>query len=844
MALQYVTPDGTLIVPGAYATYKVAPNNAGLAATGVLFAVGESDAGPSYAEEGNSLYLNAFGPDQKADVVSKYASGALVDAYNMAVAAMADDNIPGAFNRMVMVKTNTGVKSSSVITSLALTDGTAAGSNYGTLLAKLSGKNGNLISRSITAAAQEILPTTGPIVLASPSASTTANFRVNGGAIATASLTTGETPAAIVAAIDALTGVAATGGVSRGTIISTGSVVFTHDTGMAAHVAGTFLVTPTVGDTVLIPTLSAFTTANEGTYVVVAATSVRIDLYKVLDAAASTTTAPTTETVSIGGATDLVAYSPAVISLEATNPIAGLGKSLEIADTSTGAFSSLCYVALPAAYMNSGLPAASIATFVSKSNAPHLITPTSEYVAQFNLIRQVDGTNQTIATGGDVILTLGYVGTTASAVIAGSTMTITLTGGVSSALSPITVNLGDFTTVADLCQYLSTIPGFTAAPALSPKGAVPSINLDDGTYTFATDKGVNTGRIKADGYFVATALINTSTLVNIYPPGTATKLAGLPQTTSAAFLSGGSRGATLQSDIQGAFDALQNVRGNFLVPLFSNDSAYDISNGTTDASSSYSIASILASARAHCLQMSTLKRGKPRQAFLSVWDTFLNDRNTSSNLNSARCVVFGQGCKDLDANGSLRSFGPWATAVKLAAGQAAGGYRDMTGKFVAISGLIDPPGYNNQSLTDRENALLSGLCVLIHEEDGGYTVVSDQTTYTADSNFIFNSFQAIYAADTVASTAQKNMERAFKGQSLADVSASTGLWVLGNILDELKAAKFICPSDDAPKGYKNLVVKVVGGNAMVCSGEIKVSTGIKFIPISFLISAVQQSAQG
>jgi hypothetical protein len=242
--------------------------------------------------------------------------------------------------------------------------------------------------------------------------------------------------------------------------------------------------------------------------------------------------------------------------------------------------------------------------------------------------------------------------------------------------------------------------------------------------------------------------------------------------------------------------------------------------------------------------MSTLKRGKPRQAFLSVWDTFLNDRNTSSNLNSARCVVLPQGCKDLDANGSLRSFGPWATAVKLAAGQAAGGYRDMTGKFVAISGLIDPPGYNNQSLTDRENALLGGLCVLIHEEDGGYTVVSDQTTYTADSNFIFNSFSACYSADVVAATASKKMERAFKGQSLADVSASTGVWVLGNILDELKAAKYICPSDDAPKGYKNIVVKILNGNTMVVSAEIKVSTGIKFIPISFLVTAVQQTAQG
>src|ERR1019366_428110 len=287
----------------------------------------------------------------------------------------------------------------------------------------------------------------------------------------------------------------------------------------------------------------------------------------------------------------------------------------------------------------------------------------------------------------------------------------------SSSLSPITVNLSNYNTVADLCQYLGTLGGFTAAPAVASKGWVPSINLDDGTYTFATDKGVNTGRIKADGYFVASAVINGSTLTNIVPPGVATKLDGLPAVSSSAFFTGGSRGATTQAAIQGAFDALMDVRGNFLVPLFSNDAALDISNGVTDPSSSYSIASTISAARAHVLQCSTLKRGKPRQAFLSTWDTFLNDKNTASNVNSARCVVFFQGVKDTDANGNLRSFAPWGMAVKAAAGQAAGGYRDMTGKFINISGVIDPVGYNNQSLSNREDALLAGLCPVIHEED-------------------------------------------------------------------------------------------------------------------------------
>jgi hypothetical protein len=176
--------------------------------------------------------------------------------------------------------------------------------------------------------------------------------------------------------------------------------------------------------------------------------------------------------------------------------------------------------------------------------------------------------------------------------------------------------------------------------------------------------------------------------------------------------------------------------------------------------------------------------------------------------------------------------------------QAAGGYRDMTGKFVNISGVIDPVGYNNQSLSKREDALLAGLCPVIHEEDGGYTFVSDQTTYSFDSNFVFNSFQAVYAADTVAMTAQKRMGKQFKGASLADVNAAVGLSALRNILDELRQAKYIAPSADAPAGYKNLSVKILNGNTMVCSGEIKVATGIKFIPIAFLVTSIQDSATG
>lgn len=847
MAFQYVTSSGTLIIPGAYTELNVSPQNAGLGTTGVLMLVGESDSGPSYVDEGSDLYKNSFGPDQKDAIVAKYQSGPIVDAYCLATAASADPQIQGAFSRIIVAKTNQGVKATTPLLALGKANGTAAGgtagSAYGTLSAVIAGASGNLIVSSVTAETAETGPTTGAFILASPAATTTVNFRVNGGAAATASLASGDSPAAMVSTINGLAaGVTASGGVSRGTVFNTTTAVFTADSGMSAHITGTFVNSPHAGDIIVIKAGGAFATVNEGTYWCSSVGTGTFSVYKLYDGnGTSPMPAPVDDLTVTAAPADLVAYSPVTIALTSSGtPIAGLGKSLEIANTSTGTFSSLCFVAPASTAPVGSVPAA--ATFVSVTGTSYVITASSEYQAKLNLTRQVDNTNQQITFGGRAVLTMGYVGTTAQAVISGTTMTLTLVGGASSAISPVTINLSNYSTVADLCQYLNTLAGFTAAPALANIGYVASINLDDGTYNFATDKGANTCRIKADGYFAALNITNNSTLVSIVPPGVATKLDGLPALSSNAFLTGGSKGGTAQADIQGAVDALQNVRGNFLVPLFSQDSTADIAANLTDPTSSYQIAGINALCKSHCLQMSTLKKAKPRQAFLSTADTFANDTNASSNISQPRCTFIMQQPISTNSSGNLTVFAPWGGAVLAASMQAAAGYRDLTGKFINISGIVDPSGYNNQNDSNTETALLAGIMPIVQEEDGGFTWVSDQTTYTADANFFFNSTQAVYAGDVVSMTAKKRMQRAFKGQSLADVSAATGKTVLKSILDDLKDAKWLAPSSDAPKGYKEPVVNIRNGNTMVCSVEIKVSTGIKFIPISFLVTPITDSS--
>jgi hypothetical protein len=840
MSLQYTTSDGqTLIVPGAYAQAQVVAAPSSVAANGILMVLGEADSGPSYAEE-SDITLNVFGPDQKADIVAKYGSGALVDAYVGAVTASKDDNIKGSFTRFIPIKTNMSVKSSTTLPAVG-------GGTYANLFAKSAGKPGNLITRTIKVNLLEQVPVIGPLLLASPQVVTDLTSRVNGGAgisIGGSHLAVGATPTAMVSAMAALTGTTTSGGVARVMIDTTRSVTTSNVVGFSVTFTATtnFAHSPVVGDILFIPTGSQFATANEGTYVVQSAGSNIFTALKVIDAAGTgfSRTAPTIETVAAAAAADIESFSPVTISVTAGAVVPGLGKSLELANNSlvAGLFSDLLW-----AYNPSTLSVSRYGV-VSTSAVPFVITSPQEYQVDLNVVRQKDGISEDIVAGGSPVLSFGYVGTTASAVVANGTMVLTLAGGVSSSLSPITITLSDFPTIGDLCQYLNSLGGFTASPTLATYSSISPTLLDAGTYSFATTWGAQTGRIKTDGSDFLSAVNAQSVLVNISPAGIATNLVGLPDIVSLGFLSGGSRGASSNASIQGGLDILQAVKGNLVIPLFSNDSGIDIASGFTDPTSVYDIKSINSAVRAHCLQMSQLKRRRRRLAVLSNRDTFSNDKINSSNIASSRCAMTIQDVSDNNSNGSLTVFRPWMAAVKAAAMQAAGFYKDITHKYTSVSSATVPGGGFNYNINSNlEDGLNAGLLMLIND-DAGFKWVSDQTTYSVDDNFVFNSLQAMYVLDIIMATSEQRMEKAFVGQSLADVSATTAVTVFKAICDDMVKLKLIAPSDDAPRGVKNIVIKIVNGNAMVVGCEIKEATSLKFVSIQFMVSAIQQSASG
>ena len=845
MALTNVTTEGTQIIPGAVASWRTAAENSGLSTNGVLMLIGEADAGPDYTLEAD-LGANIFGADSLADVVAKYKSGNLVDAFRVAVTPANDNDIKGAPGGILICKTNKSVRSTALLGS------------YGTLADQGMSKIGDTIAFQVTAKATEVGPSTGPFTWINNTGTTNFGIRVSGGAVQTVALTANSLPIDVVNAVNGLSGVVATGGDLVVTLPGTGDNI-----AVAAPGANVIVITfsgadfthlPTRGQTLVIPMGSAIAgaaDANVGAYEVTSATAKTVTATKLSNAGKLTNPATPITAPVIVGATPVVATTDFAIyntvTIKVTSAVSdGLGKTLEICQLTTGTdlLERSCY-------MSTTLVMTQVVAgsqWISRTGDAHMLASSAEYVADLACSQYSSNVTEEISAGGEIALKIGYTGDTATVVVTDASITLTRTGGAGADIG--LVYFKDRPTLNDLAALINSKTGWSCSVGTGILGQLPSAALDNNTYPAGTTYGVQTCRIKIDAYRFFRAVSSQSVLVRLQTTATGVVEqagAGLPVPTAAiAFLAGGSKGGTYQTaaevsatspSFEGGLVALETVNGNFLIPLFSRNATDDKTDGLTESTSTYSIDTINAACRTHVLKCSTLKRRRNRQAVLSYRDTFVNSKTAGANTATFRCNMTFQDLRVLGGQ-----FQPWMTAVDAAAMQAAGFYRAIVGKFANIQGAVQAAGdFNDQNTDHMESALLAGLLPLRKSDEGGWEWVSDQTTYGRDSNFCYNSLQAVYIADIVALTTAKRMERAFKGQNPSDVSAAVALAFLDRVMEDMRKLKLICTSDDAILGYKNAVIKI-SGPAMVVSLEIKLNTAIYFIPISFLVSPVQQTA--
>jgi hypothetical protein len=465
---------------------------------------------------------------------------------------------------------------------------------------------------------------------------------------------------------------------------------------------------------------------------------------------------------------------------------------------------------------------------------PGLVVSSAEPEVELSFTNSNTGLNENLNVIPDIALTVGYAGTTGTLTITSTALTTTVAGGTGANLN---IPLNQYRTVADLATFINSQTGYTAVAAPSAQQQPPS-SLDQVTAIgiAATETAQMPGRVK-DAAYTFNAVANTSAAIGFTPQA----VQGLPlPTTATTYLTGGTRGGTLAADVANAVNQMAGIQCNIIVPLFSQDSSADIAAGLTASTSTYTIAAVNALVKNHCIQYSTPKLKRNRICILSFAGTYLNAKAQAQGLANYRCSLTIQGCTQVNSTGVITMYQPWYGACVAAGMQAGGFYKSITNKLANVIAFTDPSGFDSGSPGDVEDALDAGLLIMTQNTSGNLWV-SDQTTYGFDTNFVYNSLQAVYCSDILALDLAQSFQTAFFGKSLADVDAATALSYLAQKMDGYKKLKLIAGSDDAPLGYKNPKVSILAPE-MDVSVEIKLATAIYFIPISISISQVQQSA--
>ena len=584
-----------------------------------------------------------------------------------------------------------------------------------------------------------------------------------------------------------------------------------------------FAAKPKVGDIVYIPSGSAFQgagAANVGWYQITASSN--------FSGAALFTASRLSNGSPVAVTSTAIAATSDVQVLD--RQIKGAGKTLEIYDNAgTVNIDTVMKV----------LGADSSATWLGT-----VITSGAELRKKFDISKPNPLVTETFIHGGNIVLQLGYKGTTATATITTTSgvkrLQTSVTGGVGANLDII---LKDYNSIADIVDYINLQPGYSAAAHSAQEAQrSPAVVLDEVTAIgICSDSNTHRpGRIKRDIYDMTEGLGNiaqNSVLVTY----TNTIKAGLPEDEGPAFLSGGNKGGSTGLAMSQAIDALANVRCNFVVPLVSRDADADIADNLTEPSSTYTVDAVNAAVKTHCINMSTAKVKRHRIGIVSKKGTFSEAQASAQTMASFRIAHTFQDVKDIDSNGNIVVFQPWMAAVKAASMQAAGFYKAIFNKAINISGVVNPSGFDDQSPSLSEDAISSGLITISRQEDGSFTFLSDQMTYGLDNNFVYNSIQAVYVSDIIALSLAESLKKAFVGESVADVTPSVAVSFIKGKMAEFLDKKLIVGSSEFPAGWKSIQVSINQGVMTVRCVVIE-ATAIYFIPINIDIEGLKDSA--
>lgn len=470
--------------------------------------------------------------------------------------------------------------------------------------------------------------------------------------------------------------------------------------------------------------------------------------------------------------------------------------------------------------------------------------------ALITLSNKRDLIDESSTVGGNVVMAVGFDSaaddaSAATVSISSTAVTLTVTGGAQAGSTVFLKN--NFTAISQLVAAINLVSGWSASLSNLLYGQLPLSALDEVSSVGAlSEAGLKPARIKKDASEVQD-MFAVSSMAELVTPAEK----GLPDAASESALSGGTLGATVTGDITNALTKFTKFRLNSIVPLFSRDATADITDGLTDAGSTYTIDGIHQAVKTHCSLMSTTKKKSERQGYLSVKTTYADSKLKSQNLADARLQLMIQDIRQIDSLGNIKFFQPWAGSCLLAGARAGSPIgTPMTFKFLNCSGIRQTAqamttaeadivqDFDPDTMTD--DAIQNGITFLEHPQTGGFRIVVDNTTYGRDGNWVYNRGNVLYAADVLAFDFRSQLENIFVGVKNT-VKAAEVKSVCESILGTYLSQGITVSTADAPNGFKSLVVQI-NGNTINISVTVKLVEGIDFVLADITLQRAQNSA--
>lgn len=566
---------------------------------------------------------------------------------------------------------------------------------------------------------------------------------------------------------------------------------------------------------------STFTASlNGGAAVTMSVAATYADLAALQSAAAGWTAALTGVTFTVTGSAITAAILTITVDADAAANRKGYGKSLELVNaTST-----------PLAAMN-----------ITTGMVVSTIEPAMSVVVK----QTRDLLTESATVGGNVVFTAGYDGAGATATVQVTATDVILTANAITN----TYSKAAYPTLLQLVTAMNLVSGWKVALSSNLYNSVsPSVldvvNVGAKSANATTSKPA---RIKKDANEVA-AFFAASITAEIVSQS----VTGLMDAVIETVLAGGALGATTTASVTAALSAFEELRVNSVVPLFSRDAVgSDITDQLTDAASTYTIDGIMQSVKTHLSLMSTTKNRSERQGYVSYKKSFTACLDQASLLADSRMQMAIQDTRNVDSQGVIKWFQPWAMSCLMAG--ARGGCpvgTPLTFKFFNCSGIRHTA--QSMSVPDvdivmdfnpnkqYDQAIQGGISFMEAPQSGGIRLVVDNTTYQKDANWVLNRGNVRYAADILSFDFRTQLENIYVGVKNT-VKASEVKSVAASILNTYLAQGITVSTPTSPNGYKNLTVSIVG-NQINIGVTATLVEGIDFVLNDITVSRASSAA--